>query len=76
MTEGHNVYIRNVDPDTYAKLRQGAAARGMTIGTYLAKLVRLHDQTRYLVENGERQGYDLADLEDIMTDLGLQTVTR
>jgi len=73
MTEGHNVYIRNVDPDTYAKLRQGAAARGMTIGTYLAKLVELHEYIRDYRTTCE---LTQADLDRTLRNLGLQTVNR
>ena len=40
------LYIRNIDPHTATRLKQGAHARGWTYGQYLAALVQLHELAR------------------------------
>lgn len=61
--------IRNIDDKAVARAKQAAAARGMTVGQYVAALVLLHDAARARADAGD-DGLQ-ADLEA----LGLQTVT-
>ena len=47
--------VRGIDAEAAARIKRAAAARGVTIGEYLASLVALHDDMRLLAEKGDRQ---------------------
>lgn len=64
-----NINIREIDDQAGARIKAAAGARGMTIGEYVAALVKLHDATRARADAGD-EGAD-TDLKV----LGLQTVT-
>ncbi len=66
--------IRNLDADTFARIKAAARARNMTIGAYLAALVDLHDVARALADTPEVHG-GLPQLDIELHALGLQTVT-
>lgn len=65
--------VRGIDDAAAQRIKRAAAARGMTIGEYLARLVDLHDAIRARADHG---GDDQADpaLAAELESLGLQTV--
>ena len=69
--------IRNIDEAAVAKLKRAAAARGMTLGVYVARLAELHDLARtWTMPDDLSQAYVNRDMiTDELTALGLQTVT-
>lgn len=60
--------VRGIDGKAAARIKAAAAARGMTIGEYLGKLVTLHDDMRALAE-------DQTNVRTALKRLGLETVT-
>lgn len=72
--------MRGIDATAAARIKAGAAARGLTIGAYLAQLVALHDAMRALADAGQDRCFAVecpavAGLRAELTALGLQTVT-
>jgi hypothetical protein len=61
--------IRNIDDKAVARAKQAAAARGLTLGQYVAALVALHDAARARADAGDDG------LQSELTALGLQTIT-
>ena len=61
--------IRNIDEKAVVRLKRTAAARGLTLGQYIAKLAALHDATRARADAGDDA------LQAELTTLGLQTVS-
>ena len=71
MPELTTLNIRNIDADAVARAKRAAAARDMTIGEYVARLVDLHDAMRAFADTAHAEGYQVAtELEA----LGLATV--
>lgn len=60
--------IRNIDNNAAERAKRAAAARGMTLGQYVAALVSLHDAARARADAGDA-GL-LAELQAV----GLETV--
>lgn len=60
--------VRGIDAAAATRIRQAAAARGLTIGVYLARLVALHDAMRALADAGHTQ------VSAELKRLGLETV--
>jgi hypothetical protein len=60
--------VRGIDPTVARRIKAGAAARGLTIGAYLARLVALHDAMRARAD----AGHDGLRVE--LETLGLATV--
>ena len=66
--------IRNIDEAAVTKLKRAAAARGMTLGVYVARLADLHEVVREWADGEIRRG--MGDKwEEQLTALGLQTIT-
>lgn len=62
--------VRGINAQAAARIKAAAAARSLTIGEYLAKLVTLHDHMRHLADSGKHD-----QLAAELGALGLQTVT-
>jgi hypothetical protein len=67
--EATTLNVRGIDANAAERIKRAAAARSMTIGQYLARLVDLHDAMRALADSGE---HDQARTE--LETRGLQTV--
>lgn len=62
--------VRNIERDAVERIKRAAAARDLTVGAYLARLVTLHDIARQRADSGD---------DGLMAELvaiGLQTVER
>lgn len=64
--------IRNVPPETRARLGRNSRIRGITIGAYLTALADLHDSMRAIADSDV---YEAVHVGAALKDLGLQTVT-
>lgn len=62
--------VRGIDAGAAERIRRAAAARGLTLGAYLAALVQLHDAMRARADHGD------AKIAGELEALGLGTVTR
>lgn len=65
--------VRNLDDDTYRRLKAAGRLRGMTAAQYIAALVRLHDAIRAIADHVETDTG--AQLQTELRALGLETVT-
>lgn len=63
-----NILLKGFPPVEHVRAKQAAAARGLSLAEYFAKLVGLHDVVRSLADGGDTR------LEEILTELGLETV--
>lgn len=70
MSETTTLNVRGIDRDAANRIKRAAAARDMTIGELLARLIALHDVARARADAG-----DDALMVELMA-LGLQTVER
>lgn len=70
MTDLTTLNVRGIDRDAASRIKRAAAARDMTIGDLLARLIALHDVTRARADAG-----DDALMAELLA-LGLQTVER
>ena len=62
--------IRGIAAVAADRIRRAAAARGLTLGAYLAALVTLHDAMRARADHGD------AKVAAELAALGLETVAR
>lgn len=63
-----NLFIRNIDADTVARIKHAAGVRGMTLAQYVTALSRLHAAARAHAD-GADDG-----LQAELVSLGLETV--
>lgn len=70
MSETTTLNVRGIDRDAANRIKRAAAARDMTIGELLARLIALHDVARARADSG-----DDALMAELVA-LGLQTVER
>lgn len=70
MSETTTLNVRGIDRDAANRIKRAAAARDMTIGELLARLIALHDVARARADAG-----DDALMAELIA-LGLQTVER
>lgn len=70
MTDLTTLNVRGIDRDAANRIKRAAAARDMTIGELLARLITLHDVARARADAG-----DDALMAELLA-LGLQTVER
>ena len=64
------LYIRGVSRSTALTMKHAAAIRRETLGTYLGRLVILHESLRNLVDEPDES----FTIQKLLTDLGLATV--
>lgn len=70
MTDLTTLNVRGIDREAVSRIKRAAAARDMTIGELLARLITLHDVARARADAG-----DDALMAELLA-LGLQTVER
>ena len=68
--EHEDIMLRRVPRETAMQFRAAAGGRGLTHAQYLNALVELHRRVRERADTG-----DAADLQAVLSELGLATVT-
>jgi hypothetical protein len=73
------LYIRNIPQEDIERFKAAAAARRLSNPEFLILLIQLHERTRALLARSKEahpNSRGLAELQRIVDELGLASVTR